>query len=84
MAARIAAPLGEGRMISMSEWRRSCSRVICNLIEAASTMTGPLQMDVDCNVGRQCTKQRLFRAKHIARRAGIVIDGLLKELEELE
>ncbi len=70
-------------MISMSDWRSRCSRVICNLTDATSTMTGPMKMNADSNVSRQCAKARLFGARHIARRAVLTIDGLLEELEEL-
>ncbi len=70
-------------MISMSSWRWWCGRVICNLTDAASTLTGPMQMDVNSNVSRKCARSRLQGARRIALHAVKSIDKLLAVLEKL-
>ncbi len=67
----------------MSEWHWTCGQIICNLTNAAAMMTGPMQVDVNRNGGRQCARLRLQGARCIAMKAVTAIDKLLLELDRL-
>ncbi len=69
----------------MNNWTYHCGRVICNLADATSTMTGPMRMGEDNNVpSRQIVRLRLQGARRVAMVAVHNIDKLLADLEKME
>ena len=68
-------------MIDMVSWRDKCGRALYGFTNAASILTGPIQMDGTSNVSRQCAVRRLQNAREIARRCVRIIDFLLADLE---
>ncbi len=71
-------------MISMISWRDRCGRALANLTNAASLLTGPMQLDGNSNVSRQCARSRLVHARGVAARALHEIDKMLGTLEDMK
>ncbi len=69
--------------IKMRGWRDRCGRALSNLTNAASFLTGPMQMDGNSNVSRQCARSRLVHARGIAPRAVHEIDKMIGALEDM-
>ena len=70
-------------MIDIVNWRHRCCRIVCNLNDATSLMTSPIQLDVDSNVSRKCVRSRLLGARRVALHAVASIDTLIADLERL-
>ncbi len=67
----------------MSNWTYHCGRVICNLADAISTMTGPMRLDDTCGkASLSAARLRLLSAKRLANAAVLSIDKLIEDLEE--
>ena len=83
MATTVAAPFqGNHVMINMVTWRDACARALYSFTNAASLMTGPIQMDGTSNVSRQCARSRLECALRTAATATRAINKLLVDLEK--
>lgn len=68
----------------MKGWRSQCGRVACNFLDAASTMTSPMQLDGASNVSRKTARSRLLGARRLADRATLSIDKLLAALDHMD
>ena len=68
-------------MIDMINWRDRCGRALCGFTNAASLLTGPIQMDASSYVSRKCARSRLQNAQRTALVAVRAIENLLVDLE---